>query len=72
MKAFLAAVGEDVDDEVDDSFAITPLTQLEQEELNQLMAIVKASPTPKLLTEPTLVEMKEDPYFQELVDQARN
>jgi len=34
MKAFLAAVGEDVDDEADDSFAITPLTQLEEKELN--------------------------------------
>ena len=36
------------------------------------MAIAKANPTPKLLTELTLVEIKEDPYFQELVDQARN
>jgi len=63
MKAFLAAAGEDVDDEADDSFAITPLTQSEEKELNQLMAIAKANPTPKLLTEPTLAEMKEDPYF---------
>jgi len=34
MKAFLEAVGEDVNDEDDDSFAITPLTQLEQKELD--------------------------------------
>jgi len=29
MKAFLIAVGEDVNDEANDSFLITPLTQLE-------------------------------------------
>jgi len=34
MKAFLAAAGEDVDDEADDSFAITPLTQSEEKELD--------------------------------------
>ena len=72
MEAFLAVAGEDIDDEGDNSFAITPLTQLEQKELDQFMAIAEANPTPKLLTEPTLAEMKEDPYFQELVDQARN
>jgi len=34
MKAFLAAVGEDVNDEANDLFAITPLTQLEEKELD--------------------------------------
>jgi len=34
MKAFLAAAGGDVDDEADDSFAITLLTQSEEKELN--------------------------------------
>ena len=34
MKAFLVVVGEDINDKANDSFVITPLTQLEEKELN--------------------------------------